>query len=121
MSYPGDRVRGEESEESVTIKTMAPAEVLALPMESNDADAETIRDYLVTLLSVVWDGQEGFSGKRPFGNSGWVHDLYAPLIKAELIESEDDSADWGEPHRRVTHKGAVRASTIINHAIEALR
>ncbi len=29
---------------------------------------------------------EGFSGKRPFGNSCWESDLYWPLAKADVIE-----------------------------------
>jgi hypothetical protein len=61
------------------------AEVLALPMQPNDADAATIRDYLIALLLGVWREQEGFSGKRPFGNSGWPTDLMIPLVEAGAI------------------------------------
>ena len=31
----------------------------------------TVKDYLKTLLHTLWDEEDGFSGKRPFGNSGW--------------------------------------------------
>jgi hypothetical protein len=62
-----------------------PATVLALQLEPNDAEAGTVREYLVELLSTLWDQGEGFSGKRPFGNSGWTYDLYVPMVRAGLI------------------------------------
>lgn len=45
--------------------------ILDTPMQENDADAATIRDYLKALLLRLWEQGEGFDGKRPFGNSGW--------------------------------------------------
>lgn len=45
----------------------------------------TIRRYLKLLLFLVITEQEGFSGKRPFGNSGWIRDLYFPLVKNGVI------------------------------------
>lgn len=72
------------------------AVILALPMQDNDADAATIRDYLVALLVEVWADGEGFSGKRPFGNSGWSGELFIPLVKAGIIDGqldEDDNLD----------------------------
>lgn len=48
----------------------------------------TVRDYLCSLLTTLWNEQEGFSGKRPFGNSGWEYDLYAPLIQAGFIKGK---------------------------------
>ncbi len=50
----------------------------------------TVRDYLRKLLLTLWDEGEMFSGKRPFGNSGWDYDLYVPLIRAGLIEDALD-------------------------------
>jgi hypothetical protein len=65
--------------------------VLDLPMpDGNDAGAATIREYLIQLLTVLWRENEGFSGKRPFGNSGWDYDLYGPLIEAGLISGRLD-------------------------------
>lgn len=63
-----------------------PAAVLALPMRPNDADAATVRDYLVALLAALWEESDNFSGKRPFGNSSWPYDLYETLGKAGLVE-----------------------------------
>jgi hypothetical protein len=54
---------------------MIGAEILALPMGPNDADAENVREYLKALLTELWREGESFSGKRPFGNSGWEREL----------------------------------------------
>ncbi len=65
---------------------MTPAEILELPLEDgNDSGATTVRGYLVALLGEVWKYTEGFSGKRPFGNSGWEYDLYAALGRGGAV------------------------------------
>lgn len=67
-------------------------EWLDIKFHCDDLDGEiTIRQYLKQLLLTLWAEQEGFSGKRPFGNSGWDFDLYAPLIKAGAIKGVLDS------------------------------
>lgn len=86
-------------------------DILALPMRPNDADAATIRDYLVKLLTEVWELQDSFSGKRPFGNSGWDGYLMMPLIKAGFIVGKLDpehgwldecvDAEWAKGHRLI--------------------
>jgi hypothetical protein len=89
-------------------------QVLDVTMEPNDSDATTIRGYLCALAAAVWNEGEGFSGKRPFGNSGWDSDLYLALVKADLIEGvldEDgylEDADWDQ------------GRDLINEAIKAL-
>lgn len=65
-------------------------QVLELPMKENDSGAVTIRGYLLALLAGVWVEEEGFSGKRPFGNSAWKYDIYEALIKAGLIRATLD-------------------------------
>lgn len=57
--------------------------VLALPIASNDAD--TIGEFLIALLRALWSEREGFSGKRPFGESGWDSELYIALIHAGMV------------------------------------
>jgi hypothetical protein len=64
--------------------------VLNLPLGQNDAAASTVRDYLTRLLTELWQERDGFSGKRPFGNSGWEYDLYMPLIQAGVVEGTFD-------------------------------
>lgn len=71
-------------------------QILALPMQDNDAGAATIRDYLIKLLATLWDEKEGFDGKRPFGNSGWDGDLVVALIQAGFIEGELDDGGYIE-------------------------
>lgn len=61
---------------------------LSLEMQENDAGAETIADYLRKLLRTLIIEEEGFSGKRPFGNSGWICELHYPLIKAGYIKGK---------------------------------
>lgn len=58
---------------------------------SDAGDNLTVREYLCRLLAAVWEEEEGFDGKRPFGNSGWQRDVYAALIGAGFIEGKLDS------------------------------
>jgi hypothetical protein len=62
---------------------------LAVRLTSDAGDDITVRDYLRILLEKVWEQQEGFSGKRPFGNSGWKYDLFWPLEEAGYVRCED--------------------------------
>lgn len=85
--------------------------VLGLPMDpANDARAGTVREYLAGLLQALWTEGEGFSGKRPLGNSDWQYDLYAPLINGGLVTGDDE----GCPDREDI------ANDLITAAIEAL-
>ena len=67
-------------------------------METSDAgDNITVREYLHQLLQTLWNEGEGFSGKRPFGNSGWEYEVYKPLIAAGFIPGrldEDGYVDY---------------------------
>jgi hypothetical protein len=64
--------------------------VLACPMGDNAADAATVGQYLITLLSDLWELGEGFNSKRPFGMSCWDFDIYEALIAADFVEGELD-------------------------------
>jgi hypothetical protein len=66
--------------------TIDPQAILNIPMQQNDAGATTVRGYLVALAREVWTETDGFSGKRPFGNSGWEHEVYSALAKTGHIE-----------------------------------
>jgi len=67
---------------------MTNQDILNLPMQENDAGAATIRDYLKALLHVIWSEGEGFSGKRPFGNSGWEHEIGTTLVLAKVAKGK---------------------------------
>lgn len=64
---------------------------------------------------------EGFSGKRPFGNSGWGEDIAFALVKAKIIkgkiyteEDEDDIDQYLDDYDSKT------LNIIIRKCIEAL-
>lgn len=64
---------------------------------SSDAgDDISVRDYLRTLLTTLWSEGEGFSGKRPFGNSGWESELYKPLVAGGFVPGKLDEDGWIE-------------------------
>lgn len=71
-------------------------EILAIPLGKNDADVDNVRDYLIKLLNTVWEHEEGFSGKRPFGNGGWKHEVYKGLLAAGVVEGKLDSDGYIE-------------------------
>lgn len=90
-------------------------QILDLPMtwEAN-SNGTTIRDYLKKLLSTLWEEGEGFSGKRPFGDSGWHFDLHTPLVIAGVVEGvvEEDGKGYAYDQKKVRK--------LISKAIEAL-
>lgn len=65
-----------------------------IPMQKNDIGAKTIGEYFEKLLLTLWDEQEDFSGKRPFGNSGWEYDVYASLISAGVVDGSLDEEGY---------------------------
>ena len=57
-----------------------------IKISSYDFEGEiTLREYFKKLLTTLWKEKEGFSGKRPFGNSGWQYDVYKALIENDLM------------------------------------
>lgn len=84
-------------------------------MQDNDAGAATVGDYLVALVRKVWKYGEGFSGKRPFGNSGWEYDIYLALGEAGLIEVSYDESGY---YLQEVDRDA--ADALVNKAIDHL-
>jgi hypothetical protein len=65
--------------------------VLDLPIEpGNDADASTVREYLLELIATLWRQGDGFSSKRPFGESTWQYSIYTALLRAGLVTGQFD-------------------------------
>lgn len=91
-----------------------PQQILACPMGENDADAETVGDYLIQLLHLVWKKQEGFSGKKPFGNSGWDGELHRALWEADFLGGELDEDGY------LGDYDDERADQLIHAAIDAM-
>jgi hypothetical protein len=96
------------------MKEYTPQQILSLPMDKNDAKADTIGQYLIRLSQQCWFEEEGFSGKRPFGNSGWVHELAKALIKAEAIDGELDEDGYIDDY------SGVQLNKTINEVYEFL-
>lgn len=93
-------------------------DILNVPMDpdANDAGASSVGGYLRSLLNELWRTEEGFSGKRPFGNSGWKYELYEALALAEVIYGfiDPDTGEVSDPDCRAGDKAILIA-------IEALR
>jgi hypothetical protein len=70
------------------------------PMQDNDAGALTIREYFFQLLNTLWEEGEGFSGKRPFGNSCWEHEIYQALVVGKHIKGALDEDGYLEDYDR---------------------
>ena len=55
---------------------------------SNDFQEEvTLGFYLGELLRTLIIEEEGFSAKRPLGNSGWTSDIYNAMAREGLVDS----------------------------------
>lgn len=68
------------------------SEILDVEFDSNDLGRTvTVREYFKELLLALWREGEGFSSKRPLGNSSWQWDIYYALADAGVIEQ------WGDP------------------------
>lgn len=95
---------------------MTPEEVLAVPMDpdQNDAAASTIREYLAVLLGTLWEEKDGFSGKRPFGNSSWDFDIYKALVAAGAIDGKLDEDGY------LDEVDDDKADKLVAEAIDAL-
>lgn len=80
-------------------------EILGLRMpQPNDARVKTIGEYLAKLLTKIIEEGECFSGKRPFGNSGWQYDLHWPLVQANLVKGRIVDGDLEEYDDRKADK-----------------
>jgi hypothetical protein len=79
-------------------------QVLDTPMPTNEggfaneAGAATVGEYLIALLKTLWNEQEGFSGKRPFGNSDWDSEIIKPLITSGLLDGQLDEDGYIEDY-----------------------
>jgi hypothetical protein len=88
-------------------------DVLAVRIEEGDSGAATVREFFVKLAAEVWHEGEGFSGKRPFGNSGWEYEIFQALGSAGLIAVREDR--WGDHEYDLD-----RANDLVKLALVAL-
>lgn len=64
-------------------------EILAVPFYDEDSGAHTVGQYFRLIAFRVWVEDEGFSGKRPFGNSGWCHEVIDVVMEHFVIEYDE--------------------------------
>ena len=69
-------------------------DILDYEFNFEDCGAGSIREYFYMLLHTLYRQGEGFSGKRPFGNSGWESDIFEAFvemgaIKGKIVRDED--------------------------------
>lgn len=69
---------------------------LAVRFDSDAGDDLSLREWLTSLLERVWDEEEGFNGKRPWGNSGWASDPAPALIRGGFLEGVVDEDGYPE-------------------------
>ena len=68
----------------------------------------------MALTRMVWDHSEGFSSKRPFGNSGWQWELYRALVRSGYLAGEFDEDE------ELVDVDVSRCRELIFRAIDAL-
>lgn len=88
-------------------------EILDYEWEFKDTNARSIRQYLHSLLITLWDENEGFSSKRPFGNSGWDYDLLTPLVVMGAIKGKFIEEDG--LYEVDAHAGRILIVNLIQH------
>lgn len=114
-----DGVRYVPKPEQPTDKTLIAA--LELRFDSDAGEQITVRDYLRELLQTLWTKQEGFSGKRPFGNSGWVWELYEPLIREKFVAGVSNGPDgWPEMTQEQEKEAHAYVMKLIAAAIDGV-
>jgi hypothetical protein len=82
-------------------KMLKTEDILKLSFRSHDLGmVVTVKKYLSLLLERLWVEEEGFNGKRPFGNSGWQSELATCFIRAELLKGEIDPDGYPDQYNR---------------------
>ena len=65
--------------------------LLDLYVESKELGRRvSMRQYFVILAKTVWQEEENFSGKRPWGNSSWQYEIYAEMVRAGMVRGRLD-------------------------------
>lgn len=64
---------------------------------NDPSSTETILDYLCEIFVALLQEQEGFSGKRPLGESSWMYQIYGALVHGGWVDGafdQDGYLDW---------------------------
>jgi hypothetical protein len=87
----------------------------ALDAPVDHPEGATVREYLVKLLSTLWTETEGFSGKRPLGDSDWQHPVYLALVNGGFLEGA-----WNYEYDSLEDFDEAKADKYIGGLIECL-
>lgn len=83
-------------------EAITPKQALDMEFDANDRDERmTFRAYFHALLTTLYEEDEGFSGKRPFGNSGWDYSLRLGLVNIGAVAGDYED---GPDDDKVAHK-----------------
>ena len=63
----------------------------------NIKEGTTLREYMQLLLTTLFEEGEGFSGKRPLGNSGWDYEVGKSIALAGFIDCDIDNFGSEDP------------------------
>lgn len=104
------------------MKTLAPEEVLALPMLGSKNETQTVRQYLVHVFALLWTTGDMGGVLDEYGKD-WNEPLFVALVRHGLVE--------GESYLRTNEDGTQRlnwlwysfmgeSDAIVNSALRAL-
>jgi len=94
---------------------------LDVRFDSDAGSQITVREYFYALLDTIWEEKEGFSGKRPFGNSGWEYEVHNALAKAgfvDLGEYSEENEEYWQADRRHREKADAYCRELIKRVFE---
>lgn len=87
-------------------------------LNSSIDDEMTIKEFLKTCLIKLWQEGEGFSGKRPLGNSGWYYDVIYALARNNILKSVKTVDEYGEIEYNLAKGEENRADKLVTQMIE---
>lgn len=72
-------------------EAITPKQALDMQFDAHDrSETMTFRAYFKELLTTLYSEGESFSGKRPFGNSGWDFGLTLGLVAIGAVAGDYD-------------------------------
>ena len=98
-----EKLRELNSQKNVSLQ-----EILEIRFDSDAGDDLSFREYFKTLLLTVYSEGEGFSGKRPFGNSSWELELYRPLVLHGHVQGFVDEDGYLEDYDSIAADNLIK-------------
>ena len=95
-------------------------DLLDLSMDSNEANAFTIREYLSNVLLALWFEGDDFCPDSPFGDCEWKNEIYSCLCEHRIIDGVDTSDDSDYKNYEFHTTQEMRAHSIIGLCISEM-